>query len=117
MTDEYRKALADLDVIFCGMDETLVNRIPRKFPEFIHENKMPEEDYTSTVKLTVPLEQQTLQPSTQGLLALLYGCYLVKDEAERDDLVRKIQANSPGSSEADVLRDFDDILQLFPKED
>ena len=91
MTNEYRKTLCDIDVIINGLNEEERNKIHKKLRKLIQENKM--ENYHSTVRTDMPLENQELSETTKAFLAMLFINYWCKDQNEKKELIAQMYEN------------------------
>ena len=91
MTNEYRKTLCDIDLILEQLGEEERNKVPAKLRKLIHDNKL--ENYTSNIRVDIPLEDQKLSDNTNAFLAMLYINYWTEDENEKLELQKIFNEN------------------------
>ena len=91
MTNEYRKTLCDIDLILEQLSEEERNKVPAKLRKLIHDNKL--ENYTSNIRVDIPLEDQKLSDNTNAFLAMLYINYWTEDENEKLELQKIFNEN------------------------
>lgn len=91
MNNSYKRTLADIDIILLGLDEQTRNKVPQKFRELIHNDKL--EGYESNIKTNIPLEHQTLHPDTQAFMAMLYLNYWCESEEEKQTIMATLSDN------------------------
>lgn len=91
--DKYTKALAELKVILENSEDTIIEKIPKKFITFIEDNY--DRDYSCNIKSDIPINDQNILDETKYLMALVYRSYLC-DESEKqeyDKILRKNEKN------------------------
>lgn len=91
--DKYTKALAELKVILKNSEDTIIEKIPKKFIMFIENNY--DKEYSCSIKSDIPINNQNVLDETKYLMALVYRSYLC-DENERqeyDKILRKNEDN------------------------
>ncbi len=75
---EYLNSLYQINEILKYMTPNLKARIPKKVISYFENNKS--KDFNWKIDETVPLEQQTLLPTTKEILTVLYRDYICDDE-------------------------------------
>lgn len=91
--DKYTKALAELKVILENSEDTIIEKIPKKFIIFIEDNY--DRNYSCNIKSDIPINDQNILDETKYLMALVYRSYLC-DESEKqeyDKILRKNEEN------------------------
>lgn len=78
MEECYREAFVEVLDIINHTELELVNKISKKFIDFLDENKSL--DYKSQINFNNVNWQETVKPQTQEVIALIYRDYLVSDE-------------------------------------
>ena len=74
MKDEnYRNALREVYDILKNTDEDLIQRIPKKFLDFVEENMNRE--YISNIDYSLEIDKQKLLLETEAILAQIYKSY------------------------------------------
>ena len=74
MKDEnYRNALREVYDILKKTDEDLIQRISKKFLDFVEENMNRE--YISNIDYSLEIDKQKLLPETEAILAQIYKSY------------------------------------------
>ena len=86
ISKELSEAAVEINVILENTSPEIVNKIPKKFRDFLKEiaSKTYEFNYDDT-KL---LEEQNIKPKTKGLLALIYKDFLC-EEHEKQEYINK----------------------------
>lgn len=77
----YSEAAVEVLDILKNTREEDVNKIPRKFIEFLENNKS--ETYISDLDHTKTIKEMELKPKTQALLGLIYLKYWADEEGKR----------------------------------
>lgn len=91
MNNSYKRTLADIDIILSGLDEETRNKVPERFRELIHNDKL--EGYESNIKMNIPLEHQPLHPDTQAFMAMLYLKYWCESDEEKQNIMATLSDN------------------------
>ncbi len=76
MKEIYKEAFSEIDEIFKLMPESLLNKIPRKFKDMIHNEKLIE--YKPSIY--EPIENCILKDETVIILSLIYRDFLCSKE-------------------------------------
>ena len=74
MTIEYRKALAEVNMIFKIMEKDMLNKIPVSFLKFVEQKKS--NSYIINLNMELSLDEQNLLKETRAILSLIYRSYL-----------------------------------------
>ena len=88
---EYSRALTEVNFILKYTDLELVNKIPRKFLEYINENE--DKEYKVNISVDSSLESQKISEKTKDFMALIYRNYFCTEEEriEFDEILKKNQ--------------------------
>lgn len=78
----YSEAAVEVLDILKHTNKEDVNKIPRKFIEFLENNKS--ETYIADLDHTKTIKEMDLKPKTQALLGLIYLKYWADEEEKRD---------------------------------
>ncbi len=78
MEECYREAFVEVLDIINHTELELVNKISKKFIDFLNQNKSL--SYKSQINFNNINWQETVKPQTQEVIALIYRDYLVTDE-------------------------------------
>ena len=104
-------AVEVLDILEHTIEEE-VNKIPKKFIEFLEENKS--KTYISKLDHTKEIKDMELKPETEAILGLIYMKYWANEE-EKEKFKEKIKTNEKLYQEK--LRKEYNVEKLFkPKE-
>ncbi len=107
MKEMYKEAFSEIDEIFKLMPENLLNKIPLKFKDIIHNKKSIE--YKPVIK--EPIENCILKDETIIILALIYRDFLC-NEAEKEQLkLRDAQKIKEAEDEIREKYNPDDIFK------
>lgn len=106
MTNEMRRTFCDIDIILNALPEEDRNKVPMKLRKLISENKL--EDYESTVRIDVPIEEQELHPDTQTFIGMLYLYYWCETEEEKRELKKLFSEN-----EKRYQKELEEKYQVF----
>lgn len=90
MSDKINKAYSEVYEILQLLDDEFINKLPKKFIEFIEKEK--DYDYIVNIDPNIPLEEQNLLPDTINILAMLkldYWC----TEDEKQELLNILNQN------------------------
>lgn len=91
MTEEYRKALTELEIILKYGNIQNLNKLPTKLTNFIKNNK--DNTYNPDFDKNIPIYQLNLKKDTKILLSLLYRKYWCNEETKlkllREDYEKK----------------------------
>ncbi len=74
MTNAYRKALKEVEVIIGYLDEEKRKRIPRRLIDMIKKEKM--KNYQYEFNPLKPYEEQNFSKETEAILAIIYEKYI-----------------------------------------
>lgn len=88
MKNEYKQALAEVNIILENTQEEIKNKLPNRFKKFIKEN-MDNNHYIKIDK-NKSLVEQNISKETKEILALIYRDYLCTKE-ERTILISQEQ--------------------------
>ena len=78
----YQRALKEVDEVLKYTDSNLVEKIPNKFINFIHENM--DNSYIININPNVNLNKQILLPETENILTLIYLSYWATKEEKKE---------------------------------
>ena len=78
----YQKALKEVDEVLKYTDSNLLEKIPNKFINFIHENM--DNSYIININPNVKLNEQILLPETENILTLIYLSYWATNEEKEE---------------------------------
>lgn len=87
---EYREAIAQVLDILNYTNKEDVEKIPKKFINFLEENAS--ETYETNLDHSKPIEEMNLKPKTQAILGLIYMRYWA-DEQGKEEFKKKIKDN------------------------
>ena len=85
MENDLYKAYAEVDEILSLMESEYIEKIPKKMREMFKNERAT--DYTPSIQVDIPLEEQKLQRKTFAILAMLNLNYWCEDEVERQKLL------------------------------
>lgn len=78
---EYQESISEVLAVLNNTDESLVNKIPKKFIEFLKENKS--NTYIPNLEKEKSLSKMNLMPKTKSILSMIYMKYWAhEDELE-----------------------------------
>lgn len=78
----YQKALKEVDEVLKYTDSNLLEKIPNKFINFIHENM--DNSYIININPSINLNEQILLPETENILTLIYLSYWATNEEKAE---------------------------------
>ena len=78
----YQRALKEVDEVLKYTDSNLVEKIPNKFINFIHENM--DNSQIININPNVNLNKQILLPETENILTLIYLSYWATKEEKKE---------------------------------
>lgn len=78
----YQKALKEVDEVLKYTDSNLLEKIPNKFINFIHENM--DNSYIININPNTNLTGQILLPETENILTLIYLSYWATNEEKEE---------------------------------
>lgn len=84
---EYQKSITEVLDILDNTDESLVNKIPKKFLKFLNENKS--DTYIPNLEYDKELENMNLMPKTKTILSIIYMKYWSDENELRN--VKQVQ--------------------------
>jgi len=90
MSDKINKAYSEVYEILQLLDDEFINKLPKKFIEFIEKEK--DYDYIVNIDPNIPLEEQNLLPDTINILAMLKLDYW-STEDEKQELLNILNQN------------------------
>lgn len=73
MTLEYKQALTEVNIIINYMNPIYLNKLPKKFVNFVNVNM--DSEYIPNIDKNIPIDEQELKKDTKILLSLLYREY------------------------------------------
>ena len=88
MLERYNKAFSEVIEVINNSSETVIEKIPKSFIEFLEKNK--DENYIANIDFKDEEWEKTVSRETRVILALIYRDYLVSQE-ERKRLIEKEQ--------------------------
>lgn len=86
---EFQIAVSQVNSILKYMTLTDVEKIPKRFRNFLRENS--KEEYCIEIRADIPLNKQGLHPKAIDLLGVIYRNYWCEDKNEYDKLLQKNQ--------------------------
>lgn len=90
MSDKINKAYSEVYEILQLLDDEFINKLPKKFIEFIEKEK--DYEYIASIDPNIPLEEQNLLPDTINILAMLKLDYW-STEDEKQELLSILNQN------------------------
>ena len=78
----HSNALYQISEILKYVDDSLKNKIPEKFINYIESNKS--KNYNWEIDTTLPLEQQELLQPTKEILTIIYRNYICNDNEKKE---------------------------------
>ena len=84
MDNAYKEAFAEVLEILKNSDENIINKIPKKFINFLDENK--DKNYIVKIDFSNENWEDYTKQETQAILALIYRDYIVSPE-QREKLL------------------------------
>lgn len=84
METEYKQAISEVIEILNHSEKSIVERIPKKFIEFLYENM--DKDYKVNIDFYSTNWEVSVKEETQAILAMIYRDYIVSPE-ERQKLI------------------------------
>lgn len=75
---EYQKSISEVLDILDNTDESLVNKIPKKFIEFLNKNKS--NIYVPNLEYDKQLNEMNLMPKTKSILSVIYMKYWANEK-------------------------------------
>jgi len=90
-TNEFSKALVEVEYILKHTDENLTQNIPKSFFQFINENK--DKEYQVAINENILLENQNIREDTKNLMAFIYRNYFcdLEEKKEYDKVLKQNQ--------------------------
>lgn len=82
---DYREALSEIDDILNYLDESVVEKIPFKFKEFVRLNKS--KTYMPKFNHNKKLSELPIKDKTRRMLAVIYMNFLCNEEEKRKFLI------------------------------
>lgn len=86
----HSNALYQISEILKYVDDSLKNKIPEKFINYIESNKS--KDYNWEIDTNLPLEEQDLLQPTKEILTVIYRNYICNN-SEREELDKVLNEN------------------------
>lgn len=86
MDNKYRKALVEVIQVLNNAEDKLVEKIPKKFINFLYENQ--DKDYQVYIDFADEEWQEQLMDETRAILSLIYRDFIVSKE-ERQELLKE----------------------------
>ena len=86
----YANAATEVLAILENTEIEAVNKIPKKFINFLKENSS--KTYKPELDFTKPISELNLQPKTQALLGIIYMKYWAKEE-EKNEFMKRANEN------------------------
>lgn len=86
MDENYRKSFAEVLEVLKNSNQNIVEKIPKKFIEFLNKNK--DNEYVININFNDINWEDTIKQETQAILALIYRDYIVSPE-ERNKLLEE----------------------------
>lgn len=91
MNEDIRKAYKEIFVILQFVSNEFIEKLPKKFIEFIEREK--DNEYLPNISPDIPLENQHLLSDTLNILAILKLNYWCKDKNEKQELLDILKEN------------------------
>lgn len=91
MKQSTSEAYAEIDTILNFMDYEYIKAIPEKLRNLFKEKKAI--NYEINIDPNKPLKEQNLKEESLSILAVLNYNYWCKDEAKKEDLIKKYSEN------------------------
>ena len=90
-TNEFSKALVEVEYILKHTDSNLTQNIPKSFLNFINENK--DKEYQVSINENISLENQNIREDTKNLMSFIYRNYFcnLEEKKEYDELLNQNQ--------------------------
>lgn len=88
---EYSEALSEIDDIFNHLDIEVLSKIPKKFKEFVSNNKS--NTYKPAFNHSLKLNELPLRKKTRAILSLIYFNFLCNEE-QKMEYKKRIKENS-----------------------
>lgn len=111
--NDIRRAYSEVSAILDLLDDEYISKVPRKFIEFIDNEK--DNEYFININPNVPLEKQELLPDTINILAMLKLDYWCDTEEEKLELLNILNKNEEEYQEQ--LREKYNPENLFKNND
>lgn len=115
----YQNALTEVEEILQNTEEELVAKIPNKIRQFIKENR--NQEYMTNIVNDKPLNEQSILPETQSLLALIYRSYWATEEEKKEfakkdsiELEKEVKYSSNIFEEKIVREEQKEITDIVP---
>ena len=113
MENNLLKAYAEVDEILSLMEDTYVEKIPKKMRELFKNERL--DGYKPIINAKIPLDEQNLQRKTLSILAMLNLNYWCEDEKEKKALLELYAENDKKREEE--LREKYNPDNLFKKKE
>lgn len=111
MKIEYKKALAEVNLILENTEEEIKDKIPEGFKKFIKENM--DEKHQIELQANNDLREQNIMQETKEILALIYRDYICSTEERKELLLEEKQKREQIEKEKQEKYniDFDKIAE------
>ena len=103
----YTNAFTEVYYILQNTDESLLNKIPNKFIQFIQNNM--NRDYNIEIKKDFPIDKQPLLKETEAILSLIYRSYW----ATSDEKLEFANKDKQEFLEGNKNQNLKDIYEVF----
>ncbi len=103
----YTNAFTEVYYILQNTDESLLNKIPNKFIQFIQNNM--NRDYNVEIKKDFPIDKQPLLKETEAILSLIYRSYW----ATSDEKLEFANKDKQEFLEGNKNQNLKDIYEVF----
>jgi hypothetical protein len=107
----YKNAFAEVYEILQNTDDTLLEKVPKKFILFLQKNMNKE--YKTNINAYIPIDKQVLLAETEDILALIYRSYWATDEEKINFLNRDKQQLT--QVENNKKNQYKNINEIFEK--
>jgi len=108
MEERYKEAFAETLYILDYTDSELVEKIHKRFLNFLEENKS--NSYISNIDFTDSNWQEKIKPETNEILGLIYRDYLVTPEKRQQLIKSENEQNSQKYSYDKIFNKKEDII-------
>lgn len=118
MNKQYKEAFVEVIEVLNHSSHTVLEKIPQKLINLFNINKS--ETYVANIDFSNANWEETLMPTTQAILALLYRDFLTSNE-EREKLINKekeakLYAETLGINQVDASNLFDNNTSINTSE-
>ena len=102
MIDEnYKNAYKEISLILENTEPALLEKIPNSFLQYVEENK--NDEYVTSIDFNLSIDNQTLLPETEAILALIYNSYWADDEDKKHFAEELEKVNEENNNLVDIF--------------